>query len=863
MKMFKICLYRHILLYFLILFVPAKGQNQELLNTTRRLESFVVNMNNFNRQYPQEKVYLHLDNTGYFMGETLWFKAYVLRADKNKLTDISSVLYVELVDPTGEIISTQKVKIKNGTASGYITLTDFLNSGFYEIRAYTRYMTNWDSGGIFSRVIPILNAPKQEGDYSDRTMDVFSYEKRLPNNRDEQVEEEERNMNVSFYPEGGHLVQGIENRVAFAITDENGIHFESTGWLEEDGKRIAEVSTFREGRGVFTCTPGRNRLTLHLLNKKGGERTFRLPKAETSGIVLRVDRADEGVFNISVGRSNSYAAIPLGIVAMHNGRIMRFEAIGDEPVSIDSQLLADGVNQIAVIDTLGNALAERMVFVYPRKNTAPIDIKMENEYLEPYGKIVLNIETEPMSAFSLAVRDYDTQVQGWQGDAWSWLLLTSDLKGYIENPRYYLEANDEEHQRAADLLMMVQGWRRYDMPQMDGARPFEIKNSPEHKGMTIQGQLHKKKRIPNEVNDVLLYMIYLNFKKDSCITDSMGRFSFDVMDFNGPTQLMFRPEKNGELPLYDYSFNRYFSPPTRFLYKSESLPIPVDAPRIRTGWRNDSLADNLIGKSHLLEMVEVKGKRRSMPISAYWSNERLGAKRASIFYDCQKESEKLREQMQKQPDFLKWLEKKNRFFSGSWGSDYTDDPLDLLKRSNTHKLIQTREGVDYKRRPVIWIIDNEFYCLTFAPRGISDHNISSTAVAWGEFPATLNEVKSVYISEDEQAWQKYLGLYKLEGYKPVTVFIYRRRNMADHLESLRKGLRAINFQGLQQVQTFKSPNYKIKPALPDHRRTLYWNPDVYTDSEGKAKVEFYNNTSCRQIAVSAEGVTRDGMVLLY
>lgn len=58
-----------------MLFVPAKGQNQELLNTTRRLESFVVNMNNFNRQYPQEKVYLHLDNTGYFMGETLWFKA--------------------------------------------------------------------------------------------------------------------------------------------------------------------------------------------------------------------------------------------------------------------------------------------------------------------------------------------------------------------------------------------------------------------------------------------------------------------------------------------------------------------------------------------------------------------------------------------------------------------------------------------------------------------------------------------------------------------------------------------------------------------------------------------------------------------
>ena len=110
-------------------------------NAIEQLESFVVNMNNFNRQYPQEKVYLHLDNTGYFMGETIWFKAYVVRADKNKLTDISGVLYVELVDPTGEIIRTEKVKITNGTGSGYLILTDFLNSGFYEIRAYTRYMT--------------------------------------------------------------------------------------------------------------------------------------------------------------------------------------------------------------------------------------------------------------------------------------------------------------------------------------------------------------------------------------------------------------------------------------------------------------------------------------------------------------------------------------------------------------------------------------------------------------------------------------------------------------------------------------------------------------------------------------------------
>ena len=854
-------------LHFIVIFhllgiISIYAQQSVSKNAIEQLESFVVNMNNFNRQYPQEKVYLHLDNTGYFMGETIWFKAYVVRADKTKLTDISSVLYVELVDPTGEIVSTQKVKITNGTGAGYMILRNFLNSGFYEIRAYTRYMTNWDSGGIFSRVIPILNAPKKKGDYTDRTMDMFSYEKRLPNSRDEQVVEQEKKMNVTFYPEGGHLVQGVENRVAFSITDEDGAHFKSTGWLENNGIRIAEVSTLREGRGTFVCIPGNNRLTLHLLDKKGNERTFRLPKAELSGIALMVKETEEKSFNISINRSESYSTAPLGIAAMHSGRVMRFEAVNEETVSLDSRLLGDGVNQVAVIDTLGNVLAERMVFVYPRKKVKPITIEMENNVLEPYGKITLNVQTDSLSVFSLAVRDYGTQVQGWQADAWSWLLLTSDLKGYIENPRYYLESDDEEHRQAADLLMMVQGWRRYVMPQMAGVNPFKFKNGPEHDGIIIEGQLHKVKRHSDEVASVPLYMTYSYNKSETCVTDSDGRFSFCLTDFYGPTFLVFRPDKNDELPIYDYSFNRHFTPMSRHLYKSESLPIPFDKPRIHTGWKNDSLTGSLVGESHLLEMVEVKGKRHSMPMSAYWSNEELGANRASIYYDCRKESDRLRELRIPQPDFLEWLKKKNKNFNGTWGSEMTDVPMLQFVRSSTQRMVHTRDGVDYKHRPIIWIVDNGFYCLTYAPREISDMEFPRRG--WGDFPATLDEVNSVYISEDEQAWQNYFPIFELESYKPVTVFVYSRKtNQADEWESLRKGIRTLSFQGFQKVKTFKSPDYRIKPALPDHRRTLYWSPNVYTNIEGKAKVEFYNNATCRQIEISAEGIAEDGTVLLY
>ena len=97
----------------------------------------------FNLYTPQEKVYLHFDNTGYFKGEYIRFKAYVTRCDTEKRTDLSHVLYVELVNPSGDVVERRKLKIVNGEADGDIRVDSIQTTGFYEVRAYTRYMANW------------------------------------------------------------------------------------------------------------------------------------------------------------------------------------------------------------------------------------------------------------------------------------------------------------------------------------------------------------------------------------------------------------------------------------------------------------------------------------------------------------------------------------------------------------------------------------------------------------------------------------------------------------------------------------------------------------------------------------------------
>ena len=78
-----------------------------------------------------------------------------------------------------------------------------------------------------------------------------------------------------------------------------------------------------------------------------------------------------------------------------------------------------------------------------------------------------------------------------------------------------------------------------------------------------------------------------------------------------------------------------------------------------------------------------------------------------------------------------------------------------------------------------------------------------------------------------------------------------------------KGVRKTWLEGYSAVREFYSPDYSMLPPEPDYRRTLYWNPSVTTDENGIAKIQFYNNSSCRNFSVSAETVTSHGMIGVY
>lgn len=150
-----------------LLVLPLVAQSQP----AKVLSDYIKEINQFNKRNPQEKVYLHFDNTGYFLGDTIWFKAYTVLAEQHRFSPLSKVLHVELLTPQGEVIANRKLMIENGQCHGEFPLKRIYRSGFYEVRAYTRRMLNFGDDCIFSRVFPVYDEPETDGNYAEKAMD--------------------------------------------------------------------------------------------------------------------------------------------------------------------------------------------------------------------------------------------------------------------------------------------------------------------------------------------------------------------------------------------------------------------------------------------------------------------------------------------------------------------------------------------------------------------------------------------------------------------------------------------------------------------------------------------------------------------
>src|SRR5476651_274474 len=160
-----------------------------------------------------EKVYLHTDRDYYASGDDLWFKAYLVNGESNYPTFTSNNLYVDLVSSESKIISREIIRLDDGVGAGDFKLTDSIPGGTYHLRAYTNWMRNFGDNFIFDKQITVNSIPGIKP-----VAPVIG--KKSKKNKNSDNDDASPNANrISFFPEGGSMVEGVMGVVGFKAED--------------------------------------------------------------------------------------------------------------------------------------------------------------------------------------------------------------------------------------------------------------------------------------------------------------------------------------------------------------------------------------------------------------------------------------------------------------------------------------------------------------------------------------------------------------------------------------------------------------------------------------------------------------------
>lgn len=543
--------------------------------------------------YPQEKLYIHTDRAVYSAGDTAWMKAYVVDAMVHQPVYTSRYVYVELMNPFNRLETRVKLRQDSlGMIYGNLALQDTLPSGDYTLRAYTRLMENEGKDYFFRKQIRILSPLEkslqlqalqdEQGnlcvdivDNSSKKLPTFSHvsvvsesgelycskhENRISlphwNKKDKTLlvkvgnykqyiscdENISLDYDVSFMPEGGELIPNALCKVAFKSVNSKGLGEDITGTIiDETGNTIVSVHSFHKGMGFFCFIPTKGK-TYHMScsNKYGLTKTFPLPETKESKHALKISRY-KGCFFVSCLSEYNERNDSLILFVHQRGLpkyLQAWSPNSNEKV-IDMDSFGEGIVNFMLMDTHGNVLSERLAFVIHETEHKPI-LRDSMNY-SPYSKVSLSLCANDLAGnplnghASIAITDNSDMEPDSLSSIQSALLLTSELKGYVEEPHWYFQGTDRLKQEALDVLMLTQGWRRYHLQKAIKEKKFDLPRFSHEESMEVKGQiLSIVRQKPKENALVWIMAPNVGFIHEA-IADEKGMFSLQGFEFPDST----------------------------------------------------------------------------------------------------------------------------------------------------------------------------------------------------------------------------------------------------------------------------------------------------------------------------------------
>ncbi len=445
---------------------------------SKKADDLTISLENFTKEFPQEKVYLHTDKTYYSPGESIWFQTYITSGPENQPSSLSQPLYVQLIDNLQKLITQKVIKTTKGFGAGVIDVTDSLITGNYTLVAFTNWMRNFDEDFFFRKKISIINDIQPE---------------REPVNTDN-----EKTIDLQFFPEGGNLIQEIPSKVAFKAIGPNGRSVKITGEIiDSKGTHVANLETAHEGMGFFYLTPlpGES----YSAKIEGNEKTFALPLINESGLAMRVVPTETDILKLTITQNGASSSTPLTLLIHREGSVVFSATVDVSKTMVNLNVpigeLTSGIYNITLFDETNNPLLERLYFVENVINYVTMTSDKESYGTREKVSLKLNLDytvSDTLNAvFSVSAYDIGQGLDKEpESNIYTELLLNADLKGNIENPIYYFNEENPEAKQHLDLVMLTHGWSRFKWDEVlnssDKQLGFEVETGLSLKGISVR-----------------------------------------------------------------------------------------------------------------------------------------------------------------------------------------------------------------------------------------------------------------------------------------------------------------------------------------------------------------------------------------
>jgi len=766
-------------------------------------------------QSSYEKVHLHLDKPYYVLGDTIWFKAYVVKGSTNYLSNISGALYVELINEKDSLIRSLKIPVIGGTSMGDFTLDEGVDSGNYRIRAYTQWMRNAGEEYFFDQSFKVSGI----GRFNTNTV--------ATNGEDSLLQSD-----IQFFPEGGLLVGGITSRLAFKVTSMNGLGINVKGVvLDQSGKSLVNFQSLHAGMGSFPWKPEASQTyTAKFLFPNGEEKTVPLPSATDTGYVLGVYQPNKDSILVRINTKTPDQQVVL--VARTGSEMVFSSAIklskNVNSVWIEKNVFPTGIAQFTLLDLKGNPMNERLIFI-KSADQMQLNLTTEKKSYNSREQVTINLSARDgngkatAGTFSVSVVDESkvSIAETTEHTIFSNLLLKSELRGYVEKPNYYFSTDTSNSDEALDNLMLTQGYRRFESKEKEQKPAFEAEGLETAISGTVKTLGNKL--LPNAA--VTLISLKANIIKGTT-TDTAGRFRFGDLLLTDSIKFAIQAKgakNSAKVEIILDSISKMHIGKNKNAADLTSSMIGSMQAYIKNNRMLDSIYEKTgqLNRSQRLREVNISAKRQEQK-NAYQGNITIPEGHADKTID-----------MEKQKTFGNLGTMLRSSLPNVTFKPYQPDPY----------------GPEIQEFPYAYNpITNAVEPMKIILEGRSLDPISAAGV----FDNTILDASDIAKIDIVQMNQALIGM--LGG---PAILIYSKKK-----GKINQPLNLVNVQpkGFSRVKTFYSPKYELHndKHISDLRTMIYWNPNVKTYANGEANFSFFNADGPGKYKVIIEGINGKG-----